>query len=141
VKKQNNIMGRTKKYQNREDAITIQKTQVKNAQIRYKETRTCFRKHAPPEQKALIKLLNHSILGKEDAVVLLDTAKNFKNTKLIVDMLKELASSQSSGGETNETNIEIGNINVTINQNIPDLEKEVAEKEKDDNPEPNSIDI
>jgi threonine synthase len=138
VKKQNIIiMGRTKKYQNREDAITIQKTQVKNAQMRYKETRTCFRKYASPEQKALIKLLNHTILGKEDAVVLLDTAKNFKNTKLIADMLKELAPSQSSGGDSVETNIEIGNINVTINQNIPDLEKEV----KDDNPEPNRTDI
>jgi hypothetical protein len=84
-------MGRTKKYQTREDAITIQKTQVKNAQIRYKETRTCFRKNASTEQKGLIKLLNHTILTKDDAVLLLDTAKNFKNSKLITDILKEMA--------------------------------------------------
>jgi hypothetical protein len=36
-------------------------------------------------------LLNHTILTKDDAVLLLDTAKNFKNSKLITDILKESA--------------------------------------------------
>jgi hypothetical protein len=93
-------MGRTKKYQTTEEAITIQKKQVKDAQVRYKESRACFRKHASAEQKTLIKLLNHTILAPADAVALLDIAKNFKNSKLIVDVLKEQAQEDKQESHT-----------------------------------------
>jgi hypothetical protein len=82
-------MGRKKKYETTEEAVTIQKKQVKVAQDRYKETRCLFRKHATADQKALIKMLNHSILLPENAKTLLETAKEFSDTKLIADMLPE----------------------------------------------------
>jgi hypothetical protein len=127
-------MGRTKKYQTTEEAMLIQKKQVKDAQVRYKESRTCFRKHASVEQKALIKLLNHVILAKDDAIALLDIARNFKNSKLIADVLKEQAligsSDSSSHTDVNVTN----NINITIPDSGDKKDADSADSGKKTNP-------
>jgi hypothetical protein len=95
-------MGRSKKYQSSEEAITIQKKQVKDAQVRYKETRSVFRKNASSDQKGLIKFLNHSILTPENAKELFTSAKDCTETRQIADMLSEVKADVQEESKTTE---------------------------------------
>jgi hypothetical protein len=58
-------MGRTKVYENSEEAKTAQKEQIKKSNQKYQADRKAFRSKAFPEQLELVKLLNKNIINDE----------------------------------------------------------------------------
>jgi hypothetical protein len=112
-------MGRVRKYDNPEEAKSVQKEQIKNSNKKYQDQRRDFKNKAHPEQLQLVKTLNkHVIEDREFLVGTLMIVTEFTESTTKTEEEKEKEGQKEEDEETETLPLTLSKVEEITDEDI-----------------------